>query len=75
MTAQQLTAEVLSLPIAERVELAQALWESIECGLPAEIAPEVSVREAIKRDAELASGAVIGRTHEEVIATVRQSLK
>lgn len=74
MTTQQLTADALSLPIAQRVELAQTLWESIECGLQ-EMAPEEALQDAIRRDAELTSGAVIGRTHEEVVAAARQSLK
>ena len=74
MTTQQLTNDALSLPMAQRVELAQALWESIECGLQ-EMGSEEAIRDAIRRDAELASGAVIGRTHEEVIAVARQSLK
>lgn len=74
MTTQQLTSEALALPIAQRVELAQALWESIESGLP-EMAPEKAIRDAIRRDAELTSGISIGRTHREVMAAARQSLK
>ncbi len=73
MTTQQLTTEALSLPMAQRVELAQALWKSIEYGLQA-VAPEEAISEAIRRDAELTSRVVIGRTHEAVTAAARQSL-
>lgn len=59
--------------MAQRVELAQALWESIECGLQ-DVAPEEAISEAIRRDAELTSGVVLGWTHEGVIAAARQSI-
>jgi hypothetical protein len=43
------------LPLAERISLAQALWESIDAGL-ADTGEDAAVREAIRRDQELASG-------------------
>ena len=67
MTTQQLTTEALALPLAQRIELAQTLWESIDCGLP-EFAPEEAIRDAVRRDTELTSGTVVGRTHAEVMA-------
>jgi hypothetical protein len=73
MTTHQLIAEALALPISERVSLAQALWRSIDSGL-ADAAPNDSLREAIGRDHELSSGAVAGRTHEEVMAVARSTL-
>ena len=33
-----------------------------------------AVREAIRRDQELSSGAVIGRTHEEVMLAARRAI-
>jgi hypothetical protein len=74
MTTEQLTTEALALPLAQRIELAQTLWESIDCGLPL-IDPEEAIRDAVRRDAELTSGTVVGRTHAEVMAAARQSLK
>jgi hypothetical protein len=74
MTTQQLITEALALPLAQRIELAQTLWESIDCGLP-EVAPEAAILDAVRRDAELTSGTIVGRTHAEVMAAARQSLK
>lgn len=66
MSAQQLTTEALALPLPERVSLAQALWQSIDAGLPDTEARD-AVLEAVRRDQELSSGTVIGRTHGEVM--------
>ena len=52
---------------------AQALWQSIDAGLAETDEPE-AVREAIRRDQELASGAVVGRTHEEVMQAARPAI-
>jgi hypothetical protein len=59
MSTQELTAEAMALPLPDRVRLAQALWESIEAGL-AETDEDSAVRESIRRDEELSSGAVTG---------------
>ena len=74
MSTQQLITEALALPLAQRIELAQTLWESIDGGLP-EVAPEAAILDAVRRDAELTSGTIVGRTHAEVMAAARQSLK
>lgn len=73
MSTQELTAEAMALPLADRVSLAQALWESIEAGLP-ETDENSALREAIRRDEELSSGSVGGRTHEEVMQAARRSI-
>ncbi len=73
MSTQQLTSEAMALPISERVSLAQALWQSIDPGLAAAKDRE-SVAEAIRRDEELSSGAVQGRTHEEVMQAARRAV-
>ncbi len=73
MSTQQLTSEAMALPLPERVSLAQALWESIDAGL-ADTDQRDAVREAVRRDQELASGAVVGRTHDEVIQAARRAL-
>jgi putative addiction module component (TIGR02574 family) len=74
MTTQQLIADAMALPLPERVELAQALWESIETGLP-DMEERAAVNEAIQRDEELSSGKVTGRTHEEVMQAARRALE
>ncbi len=71
MSTQQLTTEAMALPLAERVTLAQALWQSIDAGLT-DIDERSAVREAGRRDQELSSGAVAGRTHEEVMQAARR---
>ncbi len=73
MSTKELTAEAMSLPLQERVSLAQALWESINASLP-EKAEDAALSDAIRRDRELSSGAVAGRTHEEVMQAARGSL-
>ena len=64
----------MALPIANRVSLAQALWESIDAGLP-DTVESAAVKEAIQRDEELSSGKVTGRTHEEVMKADRCALQ
>lgn len=73
MSKEQVIAEALELPLAERAALAQALWQSIDEGL--EDADErATFKEALKRDQELSSGMVEGRTHEEVMQAARRAI-
>jgi len=74
MSTEQLIADAMALPLSERVSLAQALWESIDAGLP-EANEHSAVAEAIRRDKELSSGLVAGRTHEEVMEAARRALE
>jgi putative addiction module component (TIGR02574 family) len=74
MTTEELIADAMALPLAERVSLAQALWESIDAGLP-NMDQSAAVKEAILRDEELSSGKVTGRTHEEVMKAARRALE
>jgi putative addiction module component (TIGR02574 family) len=73
MSAQQLTSEAIALPLAERVSLAQALWQSIGDG-KAESDEATAIREAIRRDGEISSGEVAVRSHEEVMRDARRGL-
>jgi hypothetical protein len=74
MSTQQLTAEAMALPLADRVSLAQALWQSIGTGLSDSDEGE-AVREAIRRDDEISSGAVTGRVHEDVMQAARRAIE
>lgn len=74
MSTEELIADAMSLPLAERVLLAQALWESIEADPPAAGQLHI-IKEARRRSDELESGEVIGRTHEEVMQAARRSLE
>ena len=67
----------MALPLAERVALAQTLWQSIDAQDATQVTDEVNwaVAEANRRDAELSSGQATGRTHEEVMRAARQALK
>jgi Putative addiction module component len=58
--------------LEERIGLAEALWQSISEGLPAGGQRE-AIDEAARRDAELTSGTVVGRTHEEVMQAARRA--
>lgn len=74
MSTQQLTNEAMALPLSDRVSLAQALWQSIDADV-ADTDEREALREAIRRDDELSSGAVPGRTHEEVMQAARRALE
>ncbi len=74
MSTRELTERSMALPLADRVALAQALWESIDEGLSVGEERE-AIEQAIRRDADLKSGAVAGRTHEEVMASIRRALE
>jgi hypothetical protein len=74
MSTEQLTAEAMALPSKERVSLAQALWESIDAGLP-DTGEASAIAEAIRCDEELSSGAATSRTHEEVMDAARRALE
>ena len=73
MSTQQLTIEAMALPLSERVSLAQTLWQSIDAGL-ADTDESDALREAIRRAEELSSGAVLGRTHDDVMQAARRAI-
>ena len=73
MSTHEIETAVMALPLSERVSLAQALWQSIDAGL-ADTDEREAVREAVRRDEELSSGAVAGRTHEEVMQAARRAI-
>jgi len=78
MSTNELAREAMALPLAERVALAQTLWQSIEGPTAAgSVADEVnwSVEEASRRDAELSSGKVAGRTHAQVMQAARKAIE
>ena len=74
MSTQQLAEHLRTLPLAERVDLAQVLWESIDNDLAVSDESD-TFAQARSRDQELTMGAVMGRTHEEVMDAARRSLE
>ncbi|MGH2583580.1 MAG: addiction module protein [Dehalococcoidia bacterium] len=77
MPSEQLTQQLLALPLPERVALAETLWQSIDEEPESDVLDEEreAVELARKRSAELDSGAVAGRTHEQVMEAARRTLQ
>jgi putative addiction module component (TIGR02574 family) len=77
MSTKELTQEAMALPLAERIALAQTLWQSIEGRPPGKVSDEENwaIREADRRDAELSSGQAVGRTHEQVMQAARKAIE
>jgi hypothetical protein len=77
MSREELAQAMLALSAADRVELAQTLWQSLgEAEEPdGEDAEQLALRQARGRDRELASGEVVGRTHEEVMEAAHRALR
>ena len=75
--ASQIADQALALPTAERVKLAQKLWESLtEAERNSLIGDESATIElAKKRDAELSDGSVAHRSHEDVMESARKSME
>ncbi|HRC84123.1 MAG TPA: addiction module protein [Thermoanaerobaculia bacterium] len=77
MTTKALAQRALALPLADRIDLAQQLWQSIE-DRPREPEDELSrqlARLAADRDRELASGLRPGTSHEQVMERARRALR
>jgi putative addiction module component (TIGR02574 family) len=74
VTPSPLIDQALALPLEERIQLAEALWQSISDGLPADSERD-ALNQAAQRANELSSGKVVGRTHAEVMAAARKSLE
>jgi hypothetical protein len=73
MSTKQLTAEAMALPLAEKVSLAQALWQSIDAGLP-DSDERAAGREAVRRDRQLSDGTVAGVSHDEAMTAARRAI-
>jgi len=74
MSTEQIIADAMALPLAERVSVAQVLWESIDAEL-VDADERSAITEALRRSEDLSSGNVRGETHEEVMEAVRQALE
>jgi uncharacterized membrane protein len=74
MTIAELEAEALKLPVDQRAKLAEKLLESLQ-SLTEEEHRELWHREALRRDAELTDGSVVGRDADDVMRDARARLK
>ena len=77
MSNEELTQKVLALPLPDRIDLAQALWQSIdETGEDDGNTEErKALEQAKRRDRELATGMVEGRSHQQVMEAARRALR
>jgi len=77
MSNERLAQELLALPLSQRVDLAQALWQSINEGSGPDTADEErqAVAQARGRTADLASGAAVGRSPDNVMEAARRILE
>lgn len=77
MSHDQLVEQLMALPLEQRVDLAQMLWQSIADVPQTDIEDEErkAIALARKRAAELSSGAAVGLSHEEVMREARHGLK
>lgn len=78
LTLNEVVNQALALPVPDRILLAQKLWESIDesGGGGGATDDEVeTLREAVRRDAELSRGSVTGRSHQEVIGAARKAIR
>ena len=67
-----LVAEILELPVAERVRLVEAIWDSISAAPESLPLTQWQREELDRRLAEYASDPASGSTLEEVFARVRR---
>ncbi len=75
-TLQHLATEALRLEEESRAQLASILLESLDETDPADAETERRwLEEADRRDRELASGAVEGRSWDDVLAAARDRLR
>lgn len=70
---QELVAEILALPVAERVRLVEAIWDSISAVPDALPLTEWQKQELDRRLAEFEANPDEGSTLEEVFARIRRA--
>jgi hypothetical protein len=75
MSSDEALQAAMTLPLADRVVLAEALWASIDESLPtSDPEDRDAIQQALRRDAELASGQAAGRSREQVMDAARRVL-
>lgn len=70
---QELVAEILALPVEDRVRLVEAIWDSISAVPEALPLTEWQKEELDRRLAELETNPEAGSTLEEVFARIRRA--
>ena len=67
-----LLGQAMALPVADRVELAQALWSTLDEDRDAEVAAILA--DVRRRQTEWASDPAVGRSHDDVMQTARDAI-
>jgi putative addiction module component (TIGR02574 family) len=75
MTIAQITNEALALPLPQRIELAQQLWDSIHDRADPGPIDEATRTEIERRDAEMENGAIVGVAHDQALELIEKSLR
>lgn len=76
MTTEELTRQVLALPMEQRFEIVEAVWQSVDNRDVADDATEAEiVAEALRRDAEMDADPSVMRTYEQVREAMRRALE
>jgi putative addiction module component (TIGR02574 family) len=73
MTKQELVAEILALPVEERMDLVETIWESISAVPEALPLTDWQKVELERRLSELERDPDAGSTLEEVFARIRRA--
>lgn len=74
MNAEQVAEEALNLPIHDRVNLAQVLWESFAAQPATEEGSDLS-QTVLRRGRELDEGVVTGISREDALAQAREAVR
>lgn len=72
MSIDQLASEALKLSPRDRATLAEALWESLTDPYEVSCNGEETIKEAIERDRQLASGESKPVSHEAMMSKLRK---
>ncbi|MCG8586810.1 MAG: addiction module protein [Pirellulales bacterium] len=73
LSRDEIEKRALELPLNQRLELAQRLWDSVEP--PSSFMEDKgAVQEALRRNAEIEAGLVKGVSHEEVMQNARRAI-
>jgi hypothetical protein len=74
MSIEQIVAEALRLPVEQRAQVAESLWESLEdpSAAGAQIDDAAATALAIERDRQMETGEVTPVLHDEMMRRLRR---
>ncbi len=74
-TDGEIFTQALGLPVTQRFELAQRLWESLGRSATAGESEAEILETARRRDQELTESPESGRSHDEVMKAAREAIQ